>query len=156
MKKIQMMLLALFGLVTVLPASAQMSSDARRFQNRVKNFLNNEGYNAYVDEDDDLCFKYQGEIYWISLDDGDNNSVYVEFHAPGWNIQGKNRRAVLDAANQINKGKKCVKASVFDNSVAFTIELFAYDPTDFCKTIDRCLRVLTSAKEDCIDYYENN
>ncbi|MBR1838423.1 MAG: hypothetical protein IJ786_02585 [Bacteroidaceae bacterium] len=155
MKKLQTLLMAVM-LLAVLPVSAQMSSNARSFQNSVKRYLSNEGYSPYVDEDDDLCFKYQGDIYWITLGDGNNNSVYVEFHAPGWNISNLNRRKVLEAANSINYGKKCCKASVGDNYVTFTIELFAYDSSDFCKTIKRCLSVLEASREECIDYYDNN
>ena len=53
MKKTKLFLLALV-LLGALPAAAQQSAAASAFQNKVKNYLYNEGYAPYVDEDGDL------------------------------------------------------------------------------------------------------
>lgn len=155
-KKARIALLALVALFVAMPAMAQMSANAKKFQSTSLRYLKNEGYQPYIDEDNDLCFKHEGTTYWITLSDGDDGKpVYVEFHHSGLNIEDANRDEVLQTANYINLNKKCVKASMSSKSLVFTIEMLFFDANDFTPTIPRCIDLLSSSYDDAKEYYRD-
>lgn len=157
MKRIKLFL-AVVCLFAALPAMSQnLTPLAQRFQDKVKSHLQTEGYSPYVDEDGDLCFKVEGTLFWITLADGDDNTdpVYVEFHRSGLNIEDADRGEILQTANYINLNKKCVKASVGEKNLVFTIEMLYFNGAEFNKTIKRCINLLNSCAEAAKDYYND-
>lgn len=164
MKNFKLLVLAFVCTMTCMSVSANnsvndddpLSPAALAFQKQVKAFLETEGYKPYIDEDNDLCFKHDGNSYWITLGDGDGKPVYIEFHRAGFNIEDANRVEILEAANHVNLNNKCVKASVGSKSLAFTIEMVSNNAKEFCKTIDRYLELLDYGAEQAEEYYSEH
>ena len=155
MKKIKLFMLAFVTMFVTMPVLAQseLSAAAQNFRQTVMTYLKNEGYQPYIDDDDDLCFKADGTLYWITLGDGDNRPVYVEFHRSGLNIEDANRDEILQTANYINLNKKCVKASMGSKNLVFTIEMLFYSAKEFTRTIPRCIGLLDSCYDAAKEYY---
>ncbi len=158
MKNLKVFMMAFVCLFATMPlfAQSELSPNAQNFRKEVISYLESEGYKPYIDEDDDLCFKVDGTLYWITLGDGDGEKpVYIEFHRTGLGHEDANPDEVLQTANHINLTKKCVKASMGKKSTAFTIEMLSFSARDFSRTIPRCIGLLQGSYEEAKEYYSN-
>lgn len=156
MKKFKLFMLAFVTVFSTMPAFAQkeLSPNAEDFRKNVFSYLENEGYKPYIDEDDDLCFKAEGTLFWMSFDNGDEQRpVYVEFHRSGLKLEGADRENMILTANFINLKKKCVKASVGSKTLSFSIEMVYYDAAEFTRTIPRCMEFLNISYAAAMEFY---
>jgi hypothetical protein len=151
MKKLTLVLISLaLGLVSL--SAQDFTRKQIAFREGIVEYLNDEGFKAKVDEDGDVAFKKEGKDYWISIESED--PFYIEFHVSGFSMEDVNRRAMINAANQANLTKRCGKACVGDESVAFTVEYYVQTLTSFKETFYRNLRALDAIKEATVDNYE--
>ncbi|MCR5455846.1 MAG: YbjN domain-containing protein [Bacteroidales bacterium] len=154
MKKILLILVALMVSMTTMAQNDDLSPETKQFQDEVMSFLKTEGYAPYIDEDDgSLCFKKEGELYWIFF--YDDNPTFVEFHYEGLNTETADALSVYKAVNDVNRIKRCVKAYVSSsgNSVGFTIEFYAKSSTNFSEVFSSNMRVFSGAKDFCKEKY---
>lgn len=117
MKKLFVSLL--FLCVALCYANAQDASSLPRAARVAYNWLANEGYKPYVDEDGDVSFKAQGYYLYISVNDDDPD--YLQLVMPGIKtIDMDADDAVLTAycalaaCNEMTRDKKLVKAYMSD------------------------------------------
>ncbi len=152
MKKAILLVVALF--MTSALFAQEMSQEAKNYRAAVKTFLTSEGYSPYIDDDDEsLCFKKEGTLYWIFFES--QSPVYVEFHGEGFNGDGVDRNAALKAVNELNRTKRCVKGMVTTKGgISLSIEFFSSSPEQFKKTFNSNLNALVGAKETVKDKYQ--
>ncbi|MBR4441188.1 MAG: hypothetical protein IKS00_06515 [Bacteroidales bacterium] len=152
MKKAILLVVALF--MTSALFAQEMSQEAKNYRAAVKTFLTSEGYSPYIDDDDEsLCFKKEGTLYWIFFES--QSPVYVEFHGEGFNGDGVDRNAALKAVNELNRTKRCVKGMVTTKGgISLSIEFFSSSPDQFKKTFNSNLNALVGAKETVKDKYQ--
>lgn len=149
MKRIACILLFLaIGLVSVY---AQSSPAQKQFRQGIVNYLNEEGFKASIDEDDDIIFKKEGSNYWITI--ASESPFYVEMNVVGFNIEDANMNAILKACNYANLNKRCGKACLSDDSVDFTVEFYCGSVAAFKDVFSRSLNALDVIKKTTRDRY---
>lgn len=159
MKKVMRHLLViLVSLLTCLPAMAEYTPAQKAFRTSIVSYLRGEGYSPTIDEDGDIRFKKEGDLYWIHIDGGGEKSFYVEFHGPSLGLGDANKAVSMMACNYVNYNTKCVKAMMNDErtSISFTVELFCTEPADFKDVFERCLNVLQQGSDDAQQYYADH
>lgn len=153
MKKLTLALIALvLGFVSL--SAQDFTRKQIVFREGIVDYLNEEGFKAKVDSDGDVAFKKEGKDYWISIESED--PFYIEFHVSGFSMEDVNRKVMLEAANYTNLTKRCGKACVGDESVAFTVEYYCQSLSAFKETFYRNMRALDATKEAVVDYYSEN
>jgi len=112
-----------------------------------RNFLNEDGYRADIDEDGDVAFKFEGGNYFISVyeDDGEYfQLVYPYF----WEIDSDEEleRAKV-ACVETTRGQKVAKVFMVKNNtdVSATAEAFFDSREDVKKIFPRYLHSIQSA-----------
>jgi len=110
-------------------------------------FLAEEGYRPYMDEDGDVVFKSEGLTYVIITEEEDEE--FVSLVLPNfWSIDSEKELArALKAANEVNRSIKAVKVYVRKdgkNTIA-AVEMFVKTPESFNLVFERSLRALKGA-----------
>lgn len=152
MKKALLLFAAL--LMTSALFAQEMSQEAKNYRTAVKTFLTNEGFSPYIDdEDESLCFKKEGSLYWIFFES--ESPVYVEFHGEGFNGDGVDRNAALKAVNELNRTKRCVKGMITTKGgVSLSVEFFSSSAEQFKKSFYSNMNALDGAKTFVKDKYQ--
>lgn len=158
MKVIKKLWVIMLLAMIAIPMRADYTPEQKAFRSSVMSYLRNEGFAPKIDEDGDVAFKKEGDSYWIHIDDGDDDSFYVEFHGPSLSLEDANKGLAMLACNHVNLNKKCVKAIMnkAKTSIIFTVEMFCESASDFTSVFYRCVRALDSGYEGTKDYYSEN
>lgn len=145
----------LFVSIFTLSANATLTSAERQFLNTIKNYLNNEGYRASIDDEDDLVFKIEGENFWYSIQTMKEGYFYVSFHKDGLQTTDANMNAVYKAASKVCADLKAIKCYVRSTGtgVSFAIESFYTSANDVIKFFQRHVDILQSAEKEVKEYY---
>lgn len=122
----------------------------KRFRSDIMTFLSQEGFSPSIDDDESLCFKKEGEQYWIDIHD--DGPYYVEFHRANLGSETADQDAVLKAVNKVNSEKRVVKCCALGSKIAITIESYCYKSEDFKYVFYKCLDIL----EDSYDELQTN
>ena len=156
MKKIALLsLLCFFGLHKMYAQNSKMTSEELKYRSSIEQFLKEEGYVPTIDDDDNsLNFKKEGNRYWLTVK-GDA-PYYIELHRSGFDMEGANRKLVLEACNDANMNKRCGKACVDDDTVVFTVEFFSYSIEGFKQTFYDNMRAVNNVREAVGDYYNEH
>ena len=113
-----------------------------------RDFLNEEGYRAHIDEDGDVAFKYEGGNYFISIykdDEGYFQLVFPSF----WPIESAEEfeRAKMACIETTRRMKAAKVFLVRDNTdVTATVEAFVDSREDVRKTFSRYIGAIQSAR----------
>ena len=114
-------------------ADAQDPSMLPRAARIAYNWLSNEGYRPYVDEDGDVSFKAQGYYLYISVDSDDPE--YLQLVMPAIKTIDMDAEdsiiatyCALAACNEMTRDKKLVKAYMSDSgTVSLSCETYIDD-----------------------------
>ena len=139
---------------TVLFAQSKpLPQAAIDYRAAMKTFIQSEGFSPTIDDAGDLVFKREGVSFWITFRDED--PVYIEFHRAGLDGEGVDIAALHLACNDLNYGRRCVKAVIDDDGdVALTVEFYSTLPADFKTTFYRYISALSSARDYVLDKYQ--
>jgi hypothetical protein len=109
-------------------------------------FLKEEGYVPKIDDDGDVLFKYQGDKYFISIDEEDTQ-YFRMFFLGDWECENDGEKARLfKAASDTNYEMKIAKTFIInDTTIVVIIECLLNDEKDFKINLARWLDVITSA-----------
>lgn len=145
----------LFIVLSLVCSNALYANDLtpaqKAFQNSIMSFLREEGFSPSTDEDNNLEFKKEGELYWIGI--SGNSPFYIEFHRVGFSCTDANLSAVLLACNNSNKDTKCAKSYLNNNSITIVIELYCHSAEEFKYIFYKCLNELSNAYKATEQYY---
>jgi hypothetical protein len=111
-------------------------------------YLKSEGYVPTIDEDGDVRFKFEGKLYFLSIEEEDETFFKLVFPM-FWTIDSEEERArVCDACVHASRQTKVAKVfTVLDNTWA-AVELFLPSVDDMPKVFPRSMRALRSAVEE--------
>ena len=116
-----------------------------------RNYLTEEGYAPKIDEDGDVTFKYEGGMYFIAVDEKDEEFFRLVF--PGfWSIDNEIERAKVNrAALYATERTKVAKVyAVADNTWA-SIEMFCFPPETFKQVFHRSMSALRAGVQNFQD-----
>ena len=122
--------------------SAQMT--APQLRTMYSNYLKEQGFQPYVDEDGDVIFKAEGRTFWIDVNERDLESfriVYSNF----WEIESLSEKLkVYEVANYINRTTKVAKVFLNsrDDDVSADANIFIKNPEDFKFHFERMVDLL--------------
>ncbi len=106
-------------------------------------FLQKEGYVPEVQENGDIRFKIQGEIYVITPAEDDPNYFKLSYYHI-W--KADQTEQVWPLLNALNASFKVVKVSALNDVICLTTETFLKDPADFEALLGRCVQVISASK----------
>ena len=145
--------------------NAQDVSSLPRAARLAYNWLADEGYRPYIDEDGDVSFKAQGYYFYISVVDSDPD--YLQLVMPGIKTIDMDAEdsivatyCALAACNEMTRDKKLVKAYMSDSGkVSLTCETYLDDTPlvgDYLETaIDFIIRVKSQWRDSYNELMED-
>lgn len=144
------------GLLSVVILQAEeLSPEQKQFRSSILQFLKEEGFSPYVDEDDNsLNFRKEGELHWIAL--ADANPFYLEFHKTGLTCENADRKIVAEAVNEGNRKVRCAKAILKETTISFAIEMYCHSAEEFKYIFYKCLKELESIETTVSNYYDEH
>lgn len=154
MKRI-LSILAAALLVSIQYISA-LEPEAERFRSDIKSFLREEGFSPYIDDDESLCFKKEGLLYWMFF--SGSRPVYIGLYRTGTDCEDSDIPRLLKAVNETNFENRCVKAMInSDNTmVCYTVQSYCYAPEDFKYAFYKYMSALDGAKESIVEKYNSS
>ena len=115
----------------------------------VLNYLKEQGLCPQLD-DDVIVFKYQMCTFVFFVDDDDDK--FFRLALPSiFDVTEDNRISVLEAANQVNKALKVVKAFVPNNDVWLSAETLMDETPELNDFVPRILNILLTARQRFYD-----
>lgn len=133
-------------------AQNTMSAEEVAFRSGVERFLKEEGFVPTIDSDDNsLVFKKEGDRYWMIF--MGTSPTYIEFHKAGYDMEGTNRKNMIEACNKACCETRCAKAYVTKSVVSFTAECYCQTANDFKYIFYRLIDTLDTAKDKVKKYY---
>lgn len=111
----------------------------------VMEYLGQEGYRYKVDEDGDICFKYEGLNMIVSLQERDRD--YFRIMMPCIYQLEDNRIKVLEAINEVCKSLKAIKAFLVEDYLWIAIEMFTDSTPELEDFMPRCMQILKTGRE---------
>ena len=154
MEKLKYFVLALAMLLAASLRADDLTPEQQRYRTALMQFLSEEGYSPSIDEEDDLVFKKEGELYWFSF--SGNSGVYMEFHRAGFGFKDDQRALLTLAVNESNRTTRCAKAIVNATSVSFAIEIYSHSIEDFKYTFYDYMNCLDTAYDSVIEYFNEH
>ncbi len=154
MKVLKYLLLVLSLVLAAQVRADDLTPEQKSFRASVMQFLREEGFSPSIDEEDDLVFKKEGELYWFSF--GGSSGVYLELHRAGFSISDDQRAIFTLAANEGNRTTRCAKAIVNKSTVSFAVEIYSHSVEDFKYTFYNYMNCLDVIYESVMDFYNEN
>lgn len=149
------LLLMAFAIVAAGASAAgvKLSKLQKDLQQEVLNHMLNNGISASVDnEDQSVTYSINGENYFITFEKADKNIYYI--HRYSFNLEGKNKRVAVMAANEVNK-KSDIKSYVKGNEVYLIMPVYAIDAFSFCNVFPIATEAFKGVSQIFKDsYYE--
>ena len=109
-----------------------------------RDFLAQEGFQPKLDGDGDVCFKAEGSLYFIILDD-DETFFRLAF-ANFWSIDDERERGhVLQACAHATMRTKVAKVFPVEDNTWAAIEVFASPPAAVLPVLTRSIMALQVA-----------
>lgn len=101
-----------------------------------------EGYQASLDSDGDILFRFEGMSYSLCFDSGDPQFGKLVL-TNVWRIESQDELArVLVALDEVNRRLKVVKGHTIRDQVWFTVEAWIGEPGQWQPILPRAIRAL--------------
>jgi len=128
-----------YWLLCLLLPTVSLAQPKGSLQRNYLSYLQDAGYQAYIDRDGDVQFQAGKLGFFISIDPQD--PLFFRLVLPNfWPIESEIERDLAQrACNQTNRQVKSAKLYLQSNNVWLTVENFMAEPEDFRQYFDRCL-----------------
>lgn len=125
-------------LLLLLPLGLQAQPKGS-LQRSYLGYLQDAGYQAYIDRDGDVQFQAGRLGFFLTVDPQD--PLFFRLVLPNfWPIESQSEYdRALRACNQTNRQVKSAKLYLQNNNVWLTVENFMNRPEDFRQYFDRCM-----------------
>lgn len=149
------MLFAAILIAVAALAQDEMSYQAKNARTSMQQFLQEEGYSPFIDEDDgSLCFKKEGVLYYIYF--SGTTTLMAEFHRGGINYENGNMSDLQSAANDVNL-TKYIKCYVTKKKiVGFSMETYFNSIEEYKYTFYQNIDALDAGRDYFIKIYEDD
>jgi hypothetical protein len=114
-------------------------------------WLQSEGFAPKIDGDGDVVFKFEGKVYYIDVDNGDEEFFRLVF--PNfWEIETGTEMAQAHlAANYASRSTKVAKVYIIERNVCASFEVIMANPDDFQKIFARGMSTIRTAVKEFIE-----
>jgi len=133
---------------TATYAQKSFSTGQKKIRDEIYSFLKNEGFQPSIDDDGDIKFKRQGDVYFVCVSDKDSSPYYVRL-SKYYSYDGERltRSKIGIYAEEVNKYKMC-KLIVEDDSFIIDSQLFLYNSSAFTSIFNKIMEVIDGAEEE--------
>ncbi|NYE61648.1 hypothetical protein FHW58_002855 [Duganella sp. 1224] len=104
--------------------------------------LRHDGFQAELDDDGDLAFRYEGKHYALCFDADD--PMFTKLILPNvWEIDSQTEyQRALAAADYLNRRLKLLKAYTMRDQLWLSVEMWMADPAGWQLLLPRAIRLL--------------
>ncbi len=149
--KIKYFLMAIaMMLCTNIYAQKSMSSAQQNLRSSILSYLRSEGYQPSIDEDGDIKFKRQGDVYFVIVSNKDESPMYVAL-AKYFTYGEKFTKSKINlCAEEINK-YKMIKLMPNESSFMLHAEMYLTSASAFTNVFTKMMEVMEDAEEELTD-----
>lgn len=122
MKKI--MLFVMLLLATMPLVAEELTQEEKRFRSQIQSYIRDEGYSPYIDTDETVTFKYEGDTYWVVVEEY-KNGFYVTFNM-SLGMEDANVRDALIAADETMSELKFLRIYRTSSKKSLMIQVAGY------------------------------
>lgn len=133
-------------------SAINITEAGKHFRNDIQSFLKQEGYSPWVDDEEGLCFKQDGNNFCIDIEG--ERPFYVQFFREGYSVNNINETALLKAINNCNANTKALKCCYYGNDITFACESFCHNSEDFKYVFYKYLSILNYGYEHLEEEYK--
>ena len=147
MKKLSITLVLMTLVCGMTFAQKSFNSTQKQLRDNILSYIKAEGFQPTIDDDGDIKFKRQGDIYYVIMSENDTDPMYVtlsKFFNYGTNLT---KTKVTLATTEINKYKMC-KLHVLDDSFKLNMELYLKQSSAFTSVFYKLLDIMDSAEDE--------
>jgi hypothetical protein len=107
--------------------------------------LQADGFNAALDDDGDLAFRYEGRHYVLCFDNDD--PLFSKLILPNiWELDSQQEfQRALAALDYLNRRLKLVKAHTVRDQIWLSMEMWMTDHGDWQQLLPRAIRAMSHA-----------
>lgn len=128
-------------------AQKNYSAGQQAVRDKILSFLKEEGYQPSIDDDGDIKFKRQGDVYFVTVSDNDASPYFVKINKYyGYNDTFTKAKITLYAL-EVNK-YKTIKLMSNDKQYWFESEMFVTNASAFTSVFSRILKAMDAAEEE--------
>ncbi|MBQ9177275.1 MAG: hypothetical protein IJ139_10490 [Bacteroidaceae bacterium] len=150
MKKLSITLVLMTLVCGMAFAQKSFNSTQKQLRDNILSYIKAEGFQPTIDDDGDIKFKRQGDVYFVIIGEKDTDPMYVtltKYYSYGTSLT---KTKVTLAATEINKYKMC-KLYVLDDSFKLNMELYLKQSSAFTSIFYKLLDIMDSAEEEISD-----
>ena len=125
MRKLVVLALLISSAITIF--AEELTREEKRFRSQIESYVKEEGYSPYIDTDETVTFKYQGDLYWISVDEY-KKGFYI-FMSTSISLEDANIKNALLAADEVQSDWKFLRIHRSSNKKSFLIRVDGYFTT---------------------------
>ena len=123
-------------------------------KNEVLNFLKEEGFCPTIDEDGDICFKKEGDLYYVIVDNKEESPFYLVISLGRRMEEGYDMAKALPIVYEVNHYKG-VKMKLYESSIVTRAEMFLENADHFKAVFYRTTTLLNiGMNEFCEEFFK--
>ena len=152
MKKIVLLTLLISSAITLF--AEELTREEKRFRSQIENYVREEGYAPYIDTDETVTFKSEGDLYWFNVDEY-KNGFYVTLNTQ-LSIEDANLRNALIAADAAQSSWKFLQIHRSSDKKKFLIRTNGYFTSfsQFKDLFSSWLYILKEGEKELVSEYE--
>ena len=147
--KIKLFILACMMMFTGSAFAQQKSLNVQQqnLRSSIMSFLRDEGYQPSIDDDGDIKFKRQGDIYYVIVSENDESPMYIRLAKYFEYGTKMTKQKVRESCEEINK-YKMLKLSPLNNSFCMDIVLYVTNSQAFTAIFNKVIKIMEDAEEE--------
>ncbi|MGM9869138.1 MAG: hypothetical protein ACI30R_05885 [Sodaliphilus sp.] len=149
MKKINLLVCLLIAFASHAFA-ADLTPSQEKAQRALYAYLDKNKFNPEVDTDNSVCFRKDGVLYWINIDE--ESPILFTFQRKGFKVgtddSSFKRRPAILAANEVNCKHNAVKLKVTEKRVEIAMQVYIEKAEDFTAVFNEYLKCFDEVDQD--------
>lgn len=135
-------------LVAALSAwSKNFTPAQQKLQDDILAFLRVEGFLPEIDSDDDIKFKYEGKIYYVSVSDADTSPLYAALFIQFVYDDTYSKEKILQAQQSVNF-YKATKLICYDTAYSLRGEMYLTSAEQFKYVFYKLLSQINNMRDE--------
>lgn len=130
--------------------SEEWTDSQRKLRSDIKSFLQEEGYVPEIDQDGDIKFKKEGDIYYVKINTKDTSPLFVSFFRVYNYPSEYSPEIVKMACTELNLYKG-VKVLCFEKVFYIQAEMYVYNAESFKYAFYKLAEQIASVENNLLD-----